>query len=80
MYDYDIHNGQVTGDIAYKYSHKNDTSKMMIDFTNLRLYVEKQKEKDRKEFLDLLLNDEIVKNNRALQEKYMELYDKYTGR
>ena len=41
--------------------------------------IKEQKEKDRKEFLNLLLDDDVVKNNRVLQDKYMELYDKYTS-
>lgn len=41
-------------------------------------YNERVRKEEREEFLNLLLNDEVVKNNRALQEKYMELYDKYT--
>ena len=45
---------------------------------NIKL-IKEQKEKDRKEFLNLLLDDDIVKNNRVLQDKYMELYDKYTS-
>ena len=38
---------------------------------------EEQKKKDREAFLSLLLDDEVIKNNRKLQEKYMELYDKF---
>ena len=45
---------------------------------NIKL-IKEQKEKDRKEFLNLLLDDDVVKNNRVLQDKYMELYDKYTS-
>ena len=42
-----------------------------------RFEYEEQKKKDREEFLSLLLDDEVIKNNRKLQEKYMELYDKF---
>lgn len=45
---------------------------------NIKL-IKEQREKDRKEFLSLILDDDVVKNNRALQDKYMELYDKYTS-
>lgn len=45
---------------------------------NIKL-IKEQREKDRKEFLNLLLDDDVVKNNRVLQDKYMELYDKYTS-
>lgn len=44
------------------------------------LAIEERQKKDREEFLSLLLDDEVIKNNRKLQEKYMELYDKYTRR
>lgn len=44
------------------------------------LEIEERQKKDREEFLSLLLDDEVIKNNRKLQEKYMELYDKYTRR
>lgn len=47
---------------------------------NLRLYYEKRRKQEREDFLSLLLDDEVVHNNRNLQEKYMELYDKYRGR
>jgi hypothetical protein len=57
---------------------------IIMEQTNAYLRIaeeyEERKEKDREEFLNLLLDDEAIKNNRALQEKYMELYDKYTGR
>ena len=49
-------------------------------YVKLYIEAEEQKKKDRKEFLSLLLDDEVIKNNRKLQEKYMELYDKYTSR
>ena len=49
-------------------------------FKNAYMYEENLREKERKEFLSLLLDDEVIKNNRALQEKYMELYDKYIRR
>lgn len=47
---------------------------------NAQRYYDKVKERDRKEFLNLLIDDEVIKNNIALQEKYMELYDKYTSK
>lgn len=47
---------------------------------NAQIYHDKVKEKDRKDFLSLLLDDEVIKNNKSLQEKYMELYDKYTSK
>ena len=59
-------------------------SEIIMEQTNAYLRIaeeyEERKKKDREEFLDLLLDDEAIKNNRALQEKYMELYDKHTGR
>ena len=80
MSNYDIPNGQVTGDIAYKHAHRNETFDYTELFTNIRLYNEKVKERERKEFLELLLDDEVIRNNRALQEKYMELHDRYIGK
>ena len=47
-----------------------------IDIGLLQEYVWRVKEQRRNEFLQLLLDDPVVKNNRNLQEKYMEIYDR----
>ena len=55
----------------------DEYAKCMVEIDK---YFEEKNKKDREEFLSLLLDDEVIKNNRKLQEKYMELYDKYTSR
>lgn len=62
------------------YFNYEEISECADAYVKLYIEVEEQKKKDREEFLSLLLDDEVIKNNRKLQEKYMELYDKYTGR
>ena len=58
----------------------NEDIKKRAEYIVQHIYhIEEQKKKNREEFLMLLLEDDVVKNNRELQEKYMELYDKYTG-
>ena len=62
------------------YFNYEEISKRVDAYVKLYIEAEEQKKKDREEFLSLLLDDEVIKNNRKLQEKYMELYDKYTIR
>ena len=50
-----------------------------IDVWKIEQYNKKVKEKNRKDFMNLLLDDKVIRNNRVLQEKYMELYDNYTS-
>lgn len=62
------------------YFNYEDISERADAYVKLYIEAEEQKKKDREEFLSLLLDDEVIKNNRKLQEKYMVLYDKYTSR
>ena len=56
-----------------------ETIRKTVQYTHKeKQKIEEKRENDRKEFLELLLDDKIIKNNRKLQEKYMELYEKYT--
>ena len=61
MWNYDVPNGQVTGDMAYKYAHRNDSYEQQYVPFNMARYEEEKFNKDYENFKKLYIKykDEI---------------------
>ena len=74
MWNYDIPNGQVTGDIAYKYTHRNDNYKQQSTPFNITRHEEEKFNSDLDRFLELLPK---YKNNIDEVLEFANLYKRF---